>query len=239
LRITTSELRLELVSGKTVSQIATDKNVDMQVIVDALSTQRKADLDQALKDDLLTQTQYDAITQAMQNAPALNGNAALRIRVPAYNVVNIEEVAAKVLGISCADLVKAQQSGSAVAQIATDKGVDVQTVIDAVTSAYKDALAADVKEGLITQAESDGRLSRLTLEVGQWVYNARPGRDGGFGGNFGHDGNGPGMGNMPQRGLGNRGGQHGPGMPNAPQGFNQQNAPTAPQQPAATSTPNA
>jgi hypothetical protein len=234
LGMTASELRLELVSGKTVSQIATSKNVDAQVIIDALSTQRKADLDQALKDGLLTQAQYDTITQAMPNAPALDSNTLLRIRVPAYNVVNIEAVTAEALGISCADLLKAQQGGNAIAQIATDKGVDVQAVIDAVTKAYKDALAADVQEGLITQAESDGRLSQLTLEIGQWVYNTRRG--------LGPNGNrpfGPGMGDGSQHGFGNRGEQRGPGMPNPPQGFNQQNAPTTPQQPAATTTPNA
>jgi hypothetical protein len=266
LGMTSADLRLALVSGKTITQLATDKKVDLQTIQDALSTQRKGDLDQALKDGLLTQAQYDAITQAMQNAPALNGSVRFGIRVPAYNVVNREVAAAEALGISCADLVKAQRSGSAIAQIATDKGVDVQKVIDTVTKAYTDALAADVKEGLITQAQSDGQLTRITLEIGQWVYDTHNGRGDGFGpgmgmgpqGRFGM-GNGMqgGFGNRDEQGMpgfGNRGGQGmpgmgmgpqgrfgnrgGQGMPNPPQGFGQQNGQNAPQQPSATVTPN-
>jgi lambda repressor-like predicted transcriptional regulator len=259
LGMTPAELRLALVSGKTVTQLAADKNIDVQTIQDALATQRKADLDQALKDGLLTQTQYDRITQALQNAPALNGTARLGIRVATRNQVNRETVAADALGMTCADLVKAQQGGSSIAQVAVDKGVDVQTVIDALAKAYSDALAADVSEGLITQAQSDGQMTRLTVQIGQWVYDARSGRGNGFG--FGGPGMGPqgfgnrdgmgqgfngpnrgngqpGMGNGQQGGFGNRGGQNGQNMPNPPQGFNQQNGQNAPQQPQATVTPN-
>ncbi len=248
LGMTPAELRLALVSGKTVTQLAADKSIDLQTIQDALSTQRKADLDQALADGLLTQVQYDAITTAMDNAPALNGAGRMGMRLSPYNQVNREAAAAEALGISCADLVKAQQTGSAIAQIATDKGVDVQTVIDAVTKAYTDAFAADVKEGLITQAQADGRLSQLTVQIGQWVYDTHDGRGDGFGmgngpmggpGQQGGNQNGP-MGGFGQRGNQNgMGGQNGQGMPNPPSGFGQPNAPTAPQQPDVTATPNA
>lgn len=261
LGMTPAELRLALVSGKTVTQLAADKSVDLQTIQDALSTQRKADLDQALADGLITQTQYDAITTAMDNAPAVTGTARFGIRLSPYNQVDREAAAAEALGMSCADLVKAEQAGSAIAQIATDKGVDVQTVIDAVTKAYTDAFAADVKEGLITQAQADGRMTNLTVQIGQWVYDTHNGRGDGFGmgmgngpmggpgqqGGFGQPGqrgNQDGMNGQggPMGGFGQRGNQNGMGgqnMPNPPSGFGQPNAPTAPQQPDATSTPNA
>jgi hypothetical protein len=230
-----SDLRVALVSGQSVSEVAADKNVDMQTIIDALTTQRQTDLDQALADGLLTQEQHDAIIQAMQNAPALNGSRQLEIRVPEHNVVNREQAVADALGISCADLVKAQQSGLAIAEIAQGKNVEVQTVIDAVTKAYTDALAADVSEGLITQAQSDGQLSRLTIDIGQWVYNERGGVRPGFGqpdgqGGFGHRGGpgGPNGQNGPQGGFDQHGGQGGPNGVNPPQ---------APNSPGAEETP--
>ena len=257
LGMTPAELRLALVSGKTITQLAADKNIDVQTIQDALATQRKADLDQALKDGLLTQAQYDRITQALQNAPRFNNTARLGIRIATRNQVNRETVAAGALGMTCADLVKAQQGGSSISQVAVDKGVDVQTVIDALTKAYSDALAADVSEGLITQAQSDGQMTRLTTQIGQWVYDT-PRRGMGFGFGMGPQGFGnrdgmgegfngpnrgdgqpgfPNRGNGQQNGFGNRGGM-GQGMPNPPQGFNQQNGQNAPQQPQATVTPN-
>ena len=99
LNMSASDLRLALVSGKTVSDIAASKNVDIKVIQDALATQRQAALDQALKDGLLTQAEYDAIAQAMKNRPV---DAQNEIRVPAHNTVNQEVVAAQAIGISCA-----------------------------------------------------------------------------------------------------------------------------------------
>lgn len=230
LSMSASDLRVALVSGKTLSQIADSKSVDMQTIREAVATQRKADLDQALKDGLLTQEQYDAISKAMDNA--VQANAQLGIRVPEHNVVNREQAAADALGMSCADLVKAQQGGQSIAEIAQGKNVAVQTVIDAVTKAYTDASAEDVKEGLITQAESDGQLSRLTIEIGQWAYNTKRGfgfggpgfgGPGGFGGQGGRPGNGQG-GPFGQRGgQGGRpgNGNGGPNGINPPNGFGQ------------------
>lgn len=214
-----ADLRLALVSGKTISQIAASNNIDMQVVRDALTAQRQADLDQALKDGLITQAEYDQITAAMKNAPTTTGNGRTDIRVPAYNTVNQEAVAAQALGMTCADLVKATQDGTSIAEVAANKGIAVQTVIDAVIAAHKAALDADVKEGLITQAEADGRLTRLNVEVGQWVYSTHPmmGPRNGMGGQMG----GPG---------GQRGGQNGQG--------NQQRGNQQPATPAAPATPN-
>lgn len=240
LGMSASDLRVALVSGQTVSEIAASKNVDLQTIQDALATQRQADLDQALKDGLLTQAQYDAITQAMTNAPQRNGIGRFGLAVSAHNVVNREAAAATALSISCADLVKAQLSGESIAKVAGDKGVEVQTVIDAVTNAYKDALAQDVKEGLITQAESDGELLRITPQISVWVNGAD--RDNGFGGPMGGFGFGEPFGQRdgqggfgfgrpngfggPMGGFGHRGGQNGQngqGGITPPNGFNGQN----------------
>ncbi len=237
LGMSASDLRVALVSGKTISQLATSKNVDLATIRSAVATQIQGELDQALTDSLITQAQHDALTTALKNAAQSDNQ--LGIPVPEHNIVNREDAAAKALDMTCADLVKAEQGGQSVAQIAQGKGVDIQTVIDAVTTAYKDALAEDVKEGLISQAESDGQLSRLTIQIGQWVYNSRPmgafggfpGGQGGFGfgrpngqqGGFGFGG--PNVQQGGQFGFGRRGqngqgGQNGANPMTPPSGFN-------------------
>jgi hypothetical protein len=241
LGMSASDLRVALVSGKTLTELATSKNVDVQAIRDALVAQRQADLDQALADGLITQAQHDAITQVLKNAP--QGNR-LNISVPDHNIANREAAAAEALGMSCADLVKAQLGGESVAQVAAGKNVQVQTVIDAVTKAYTDALAQDVKEGLITQAEADGQTTRLGSAISLWVngtrrggldgfgFNAPNGFNGpqggfGFGRPFGQGGFGQGGFGFGQRGgMGNRGGQSAPGS-----------QPTTPSTPEATETP--
>jgi len=224
LGMTAAELRLALVSGKSISDIAASKNIEMTKIQEALTAQHKADLEQAVKDGLITQAQLDAMNQMQANAPKPNNPAAgnnirFQIRVPANNTVNRLDVAAKALGMTCVDLVKAEQAGKTIAEVAQGKNVAVQTVIDAVVNAVKAAAAQDVKEGLITQAQADAKLSRIANDVGQWVYstprgNRGPGgRNGGFGGNGGPNGNNGG--NNGNNGQPRRPGQGGGTQPTA------------------------
>ncbi len=224
LGISSPELRQALVGGKSISTLASAHNVSLQTVSSAIDAARKADLDQALKDGLLTQAQYDALiarmtamnsaaqpaaqatAQATTQAPGqdgerpddqFGGRRGFELRVPAFNVVNREVVIATAIGVSCPDLAKAMQGGQTIAQVAATKNVQVQTVIDALVNAYKTALAADVKEGLLTQAQADGRLAQITAQASNFVNNARPQRPGnGLRGN-GQPGNGqrPGKGN--------------------------------------------
>src|SRR5258708_18953206 len=106
--------------------------------------------------------------------------------VPSHNVVNSYVVASKALNMSCPDLVKAMQGGQSIAQVATSKNVPAQTVIDALVAADKAAIAQDVQEGLLAQAQADGRVAQLVNRAGAFVYNTRPagGRRGLVGGLF-------------------------------------------------------
>jgi len=257
LGISSTDLRVALVGGKTLTQIASDKSVALQTVTDALNTARKADVDQALKDGLITQAQHDAMVTRMtavsndaandnandaanDNAnDAANDNAndaapaataaanatpaatapanAPRPRngnprgfgggfgIAAYNVVNPEVTAATAIGVTCPDLVKAMQGGQTIAQIATSKNVQAQTVIDALVTAYKGALAEDVKEGLITQTQADGRTAQLSAAMTRFVNQV--GRQRGFG-------PGPNGGNGPDNGP--RGNGNNPNAPATP-----------------------
>lgn len=193
LGISATELRVALVSGKSVEDLATAKNVDIATIQTALDAARKAELDQALKDGLITQAQYDGIIQMAANRPAMGERMGRGgVRVPERNQVELAPVVANALGVTCADLVKEFISGKSVADVATAKSVDLKVVTDAITAAYKAALDADVKEGLITQAQADGQLNRLTAALPEAL--TQPGVLGRFGGRGDGpmDGRGPG-----------------------------------------------
>jgi len=241
LGISSTDLRVALVGGKTLTQIASDKSVALQTVTDALNTARKADVDQALKDGLITQAQHDAMVTRMTavsngaandnandaapaataaanatpaatapaNAPSpRNGNPrgfGGGFGIAAYNVVNPEVTAATAIGVTCPDLVKAMQGGQTIAQIATSKNVQAQTVIDALVTAYKGALAEDVKEGLITQTQADGRTAQLSAAMTRFVNQV--GRQRGFG-------PGPNGGNGPDNGP--RGNGNNPNAPATP-----------------------
>jgi hypothetical protein len=170
LSMTAPELRVALVSGKTLQDLATSKNVTPEAITQALNTALKADLDQAVKDGLITQEMADAMLAPRQgrNRPGQPMPFLGRLfgaSVSRFNVVRPLPVAAQAIGMSCADLVKALAQGNSIIHVATTKEVKAQTVIDALVKAYQDASAQDVKEGLITQAQADARNLRLVERV--------------------------------------------------------------------------
>jgi hypothetical protein len=65
LGMTPQQYYTERQSGKTLADIAKEKNVTDQQIIDALTSTRKAAIDQALKDGKLTQAQADWLNQAL------------------------------------------------------------------------------------------------------------------------------------------------------------------------------
>ena len=113
------------------------------------------------------------------------GNMVTRlIQVPRNNTVKTYLVAAKAIGVACPDLIKAVEGGQSIAQVATGKNVQAQTVIDALVTAQKAALAQDVQEGLIGQAQADGATAQLAARITELVNNVPGQRGQGFGGGF-------------------------------------------------------
>jgi hypothetical protein len=92
--------------------------------------------------------------------------------------------AAGALGMTEADLTTALQSGKFAADVAKDKGVDAQKVIDAIVASDKAEIAAAVTAGTMTQAQADARLANLTAHVTDEVNGVAggPGAHGGPGG---------------------------------------------------------
>jgi transposase-like protein len=110
-----------------------------------------------------------------------------------HETVSDLSVAAKAIGISESDLMTALRSGSSIAEVAKQHGVDVQTVIDALVKDAESELGAAVKAGQITQSQADrfkaGIDGRVTAQVnapgGMFAHRPfgpfGPGRFGGFG----------------------------------------------------------
>ena len=105
-----------------------------------------------------------------------------------FNEVKPYVEASKALSMSCADLVKAAQGGQSAAQVAASKSIPAQTVIAALVSAQKAAIAQDLKEGLISQVEADLRTADALNWAGMFLYQTgapRPMMNVGFGADFG------------------------------------------------------
>ncbi|MFZ4517435.1 MAG: hypothetical protein ACOYOP_03545 [Microthrixaceae bacterium] len=89
--------------------------------------------------------------------------------------------AAEALGLTADQLRTELQSGKTLAQIAQEKGVDKQKVIDAMVAGLKAHLDEEVKSGEHTQAEADQKLIEGTQRITDMVNNGfkgGPGRGG-------------------------------------------------------------
>jgi len=90
--------------------------------------------------------------------------------------------AAEALGMTQADLQTELQSGKTLAQVAQEKGVATQTLVDALLVQPKADLAQQVASGRITQAQADQELQELTNRIQTLINSGQPGRTGGWSG---------------------------------------------------------
>ncbi len=215
LGITAATLRKDIVSGETLQDIATGANVDIQTVNDALRTARNADIDQAVKDAVMTQDEATALESAAAATPAAPPPNATRA-APAqgaaqavpfpdisnmhnllmqiagtqptpggrgggfgfgmFNMVHQYAVVGDAIGMKCADVVKTliTPPGESAVTLASSKNIDQQVLIDALTKAYKDALAQDVTDGVIAQADSDQLAGLLDKAIAGFINNPLP-----------------------------------------------------------------
>jgi hypothetical protein len=79
------------------------------------------------------------------------------------------EAISEVLGVTHEELHTALQGGQSIADVAKDKGVDVQKVTDALVAEAKTRLDQAVTNGRLTQAEADTRLAEITTKITELV----------------------------------------------------------------------
>ncbi len=118
----------------------------------------------------ITQAQADAVIAALVEAAPTGGG-----RHGGRGVQGLS-TAAEALGMTAEELRTALKEGQTIAQVAESKGVDVQTVIDALVAARKAKLDEKVAAGEITQAEADEKLAKATERITELVNNGFPER---------------------------------------------------------------
>lgn len=175
LGLTTEELRTQLQDGKSLADVAKAQGVDKQKLIDALVAAGEDRLDEAKA------ALPDRIAEAVDSTHTGGGDHGGRGPGGRGAGGASLETAAKAIGISEDDLKSALQDGKTIAEVATDKGVEAQKVIDALVAEAKTRTAAAVKDGTITQEEADERLESLTEHITSFVNEGFKGGPGGPG----------------------------------------------------------
>lgn len=92
------------------------------------------------------------------------------------------EIVAAALGMSVEELTAALREGKTVADLAAEKGVVLDTIVEALMAPRREALSQAVASGRLTQEQADRVLEqmreRITARLQQpWQDGARPGSD--------------------------------------------------------------
>jgi len=182
LGVSADDLRLKLEGGATIAQVAQQQGVDVQTVINAMVADATAHIDQAVQQGRLTADQanqrkanlHDRITRLVnEGRPKGEG----RGHGPKL------DAAAKALGMSTDELRQQLQGGKTIAQVAQDRNVDKQKVIDAIVKDAQDHIDQAVKDGKLTADQANERKANLKDRITSLVDNGpQQGRDGGPGG---------------------------------------------------------
>ncbi|MCB8975885.1 MAG: hypothetical protein H6657_00460 [Ardenticatenaceae bacterium] len=138
---------------------------------------QEAMLAQLVEDGTITQEQLDEML-AMQELRALGKEI--------FSRDDAEAAIAEALGLTVEDLAAAKDEGTRLTDLAEQQGVDMETVMTAVTDARTAAIEAAVADGTITQEQADILLSQDGHFFGGG--HGGPGGRGMHGGHGGHGG---------------------------------------------------
>jgi ribosomal protein S20 len=175
LGVSIDDLRSKLEGGATIAQVAQQQGVDVQTVINAMVSDATAHIDQAVQEGRLTADQaserkanlQDRITRLVnEGKPKGEG----RGHGPKL------DAAAKALGVSTDELRQQLQGGKTIAQVAQDRNVDKQKVIDAMVKDAEEHLDQAVKDGKLTADQASQRKARLPERITSLVNNG-PQRD--------------------------------------------------------------
>jgi polyhydroxyalkanoate synthesis regulator phasin len=123
-------------------------------------------VDEALAEGWLTEEQAELLQWRMDRAPGLRmpdmgrgwddfGHGAMG------GGDSLLSIAADKLGMSLTDLLTELENDKTIADVAAEKGVDTQVIVDAYLAQVKDNLDEAVAEGRITQNQADYQLEKV------------------------------------------------------------------------------
>jgi hypothetical protein len=169
LGMTEEELRTELQDGASIAQVAEERGVDVQAVIDALvadATERLEEMEAALPErmtDLVNRT----------------GSGERGPRGPGHHHPGIIrhlalDTAAETLGLTLDELRTQLEGGATLAEVAEANDVEVQTLIDALVAEASERLDEAVADGRLEADEAEEIKAALTERVAARVNGEEP-----------------------------------------------------------------
>jgi hypothetical protein len=176
-------------AGKFKEALADILGVTVEEYDNAVEQARGQVIDEAKAEGWLTEDQAEMLQWRWEQAPDM-GFRGMGRGFDKFGPGMLDRgdsllsIAADALDLSLTDLLTELQDGKSVADVASEKGVDTQAIVDAYAAQFKENLDEAVAEGRITQKQADYQLERATERVSERLENTgsgefRGGRHGG------------------------------------------------------------
>ena len=206
LGITEAELKTELEAGKSVSDVAKAKNVDLATVKAALLAEAKAHIDAEVAAGKHTAAEgATKLAEMTSRIDTMLTTAGLPARGPQGMGGHkgkggpgkfMSTTLATTLKLTQEELKTQLQSGKSLADVAKTQSVDIADVKTVLTSDFTAHLAEEVTSGKHTQAEADAKLAEFKTNLDTMVNRVGPaggmkGEGRGPGGHGPRGGNGP------------------------------------------------
>jgi len=176
LGLSEADLGTKLRDGQSLADIAKAQSKDLDGLKTAILDAAKADLDKAVADKKLTQSQADDIYNGLKSHidDLVAANGKLRFHGPRGPGIRFgfgadTAAAAKYLGLDQSALRAKLRSGQSLADVAKAQNKDVQGLEDAIVASQKARLDQAVSDKKLTQSQADNILAKLKSRVADLV----------------------------------------------------------------------
>ena len=165
LNLSVDELRSKLEGDKTIAQVAEEQGVNVQTVIDAMVADATAHIDQKVEDGDLTADQANERKANLQERiTTLVNEGKPRGGGPRGHGPKLE-AAAQALGVSTDELREQLRDGKTLAQVAEDRDVGKQKVIDAMVAEATARIDEKVQTGDITTEQANERKAELEEHI--------------------------------------------------------------------------
>lgn len=185
LNMTVEEVRTELVEGISIADLADTQGVDVQIIIESVLAQQEEAMAFAVENDRISQERADEMLAdlAERISEQVNTPWARPMREgfrPDMNdfdrglhIPHISwlETIADELELSVEELQSNLAEGSSLADLATENGVELQEIIDALLNEHQTALNTAVEEGSLTQEQADAMQINMAERITSMLEN--------------------------------------------------------------------
>ena len=184
LGITETELKTELEAGKSVSDVAKAKNIDIATVKAALLAEAKAHIDAEVAAGKHTAAEgVTKLAEVTSRIDTMLTTAGLPARGPQGDGGHkgkggpgkfMTATLATTLKLTQEELKTQLQSGKSLADVAKAQSVDIAVVKTVLTSDITAHLAEEVTSGKHTQAEADAKLAQFKTNLDTMVNRVGP-----------------------------------------------------------------